>query len=120
MKSSRCRKQWAERFFVKEAGDSSLPSSPQSEQKCKRRPWKCTHCTISWTLSNHDGPSELYLSTSGQGAVMYWALEGQMVQKKNVTWEKSGDGMGRAPQKLACRILFSLPPYSPPILAKMT
>lgn len=116
VRNSGCRKQ-----VGREVHCMRSKRSPCPQDKCKKEdPIKVLTSPSLGPIPITVEPSELFFSTSGQGEVMYRALQGQMVQKKNVTWGKRSNGLGRAPQRVACWILFSLLPHSLPIRAKMT
>lgn len=95
--------------------------SPYLQDKCKKEdPVKVLTSPSLGPVPITMEPSGLYFGTSGQGEAMYRTLQGQMVQKKNVTGGERSNGLGRAPQQVACWILSSLLPHSPPIGAKVT
>lgn len=116
VRSSGCKKQ-----VGREVHCMRSRQFPYPQDKCKKEdPVKVLTSPFLGPVPITMEPSGLYFGTSGQGEAMYRALQGQMVQKKNVTWRKRSNGLGRAPQQVACWILFSLLPHSPRIGAKMT
>lgn len=75
--------------------------SPCPQDKCKKEdPIKVLTSPSLGPIPITVEPSELFFSTSGQGEVMYRALQGQMVQKKNVTWGRGQMGWAGLPNEL--------------------